>query len=62
MTKEISDIVIPDEVLVSKIYVLRNQKIMLDRDLSELYGVKTIRLREQVKRNLERFPIISCFN
>ena len=56
MTKEISDIVIPDEVLVSKIYVLRNQKIMLDRDLSELYGVKTIRLREQVKRNLERFP------
>lgn len=56
MTKEISDIVIPDEVLVNKIYVLRNQKIMLDRDLSELYGVKTIRLREQVKRNLERFP------
>lgn len=48
--------IIPEEVLVSKIYVLREQKIMLDRDLAELYGVKSIRLREQVKRNQVRFP------
>jgi hypothetical protein len=47
---------IPDEIVMNKIYLIRNQKVMLDRDLSELYGVKTIRLREQVKRNQERFP------
>ncbi|WP_233603034.1 ORF6N domain-containing protein [Pedobacter sp. KBW06] len=48
--------VVPDEVVLSKIYLLRNQKVMLDRDLAELYGVKPIRLREQVKRNKDRFP------
>lgn len=41
---------------MSKIYMVRDQKVMLDRDLAELYGVKSIRLREQVKRNKERFP------
>jgi hypothetical protein len=47
---------IPDEVVMSKIYLIRNQKVMLDKDLAELYGVKAIRLREQVKRNQLRFP------
>ena len=47
---------IPDEVIVSKIYLLRDKKVMLDRDLAELYDIKAIRLREQVKRNIERFP------
>lgn len=47
---------IPDEVLMNKIYLIREHKVMLDRDLSELYGLKAIRLREQVKRNRERFP------
>ena len=41
---------------MNKIYVVRDQKVMLDRDLAELYGVQAIRLREQVKRNKERFP------
>ncbi|QOI98912.1 MAG: ORF6N domain-containing protein [Flammeovirgaceae bacterium] len=41
---------------MNKIYLIRNHKVMLDRDLAELYGVKAIRLREQVKRNQERFP------
>jgi hypothetical protein len=41
---------------VNKIYYIRKQKIMLDRDLAELYGVDARRLREQVKRNIERFP------
>ncbi len=50
------NIIVPDEVLISKIYILRGHRIMLDRDLAELYGVKPIRLREQVKRNLKRFP------
>lgn len=39
-----------------RIYLIRKQKGMLDSDLAELYGVKPIRLREQVKRNRERFP------
>jgi ORF6N domain len=38
------------------IHVIRGQKVMLDRDLAELYGVKPIALRQQVKRNRERFP------
>ncbi len=41
---------------MSKIYLLREEKIMLDRDLAILYGVKGIRLREQVKRNITKFP------
>lgn len=48
--------VIPDEVVMSKIYLIRGQKVMLDTDLSELYGVETKRLNEQVKRNIDRFP------
>lgn len=47
---------IPDEVVINKIYFLRNQKVMLDRDLATLYGIETKRLKEQVKRNLSRFP------
>ncbi len=38
------------------IYVIRGQKVMIDRDLAELYGVPTKRLNEAVKRNIERFP------
>jgi len=40
----------------NKIYTIRSMQVMLDKDLAELYGVKPIRLREQVKRNLKRFP------
>ncbi len=47
---------LPDEILVSKIYFLRNQKIMLDKDLAELYGVTTGNLNKAVKRNIDRFP------
>lgn len=50
------ELLVPDEVVMNKIYLIRNLKVMLDRDLAELYGVKAIRLREQVKRNQERFP------
>ena len=48
--------VIPDEVVMTKIYNIRNQKVMLDRDLAELYGIETKRLKEQVRRNKDRFP------
>jgi hypothetical protein len=47
---------IPDEVVMSKIYVIRGEKVMLDRDLAELYGVETKYLKRQVKRNIIRFP------
>jgi hypothetical protein len=43
-------------MLLGKVRYIRGQKVMLDRDLAELYGVKPIRLREQVKRNIARFP------
>ena len=47
---------IPDEIILNKIYLLRGQKVMLDRDLAELYGVETKQLKRQVNRNIERFP------
>ncbi len=50
------NLTIPDEVVMNKIYLIRGHKVMLDRDLATLYGVMAIRLREQVKRNQERFP------
>jgi len=56
MAAEKSDLMIPDERIINKIYLIRDQKVMLDRDLAELYGVETKRLKEAVKRNLFRFP------
>ncbi|MEA3353201.1 MAG: ORF6N domain-containing protein [Campylobacterota bacterium] len=47
--------------LQEKIYKIRGQQVMLDRDLAELYQVETKRLNEQVKRNIERFPIEFMF-
>lgn len=45
-----------EETIADKIYFIRNQKVMLDRDLAILYGIETKRLKEQVKRNISRFP------
>lgn len=50
------DLIPSEQQLQQKIYTLRGVQVMLDRDLAELYGVKPIRLREQVKRNINRFP------
>ena len=47
---------VPVEIIQSKIYLIRGQKVMLDRDLAELYGVATKVLIQAVKRNLCRFP------
>jgi phage regulator Rha-like protein len=52
---------LPDTVITEKIHVIRGQKVILDRDLAELYGVKPFRLREQVKRNQDRFPALFMF-
>ena len=47
---------IPDEIIMNKIYYIRNQKVMLDKDLAELYDTETKKLKQQVNRNLNRFP------
>ncbi|PKP17651.1 MAG: DNA-binding protein [Bacteroidetes bacterium HGW-Bacteroidetes-21] len=52
---------IPDEVIINKIYIIRGQKVMFDRDLAELYGVTTGNLNKSVKRNLKRFPVDFMF-
>jgi ORF6N domain len=51
-----TEIKLSEELVSNKIYYIRNQKVMLDRDLALLYGMETKRLKEQVKRNLSRFP------
>ena len=47
---------ITENIIASKIYILRGYKIMLDFDLAELYKVETKQLKRQVRRNIERFP------
>jgi len=47
---------VPDELVLNNIYLIRGQKVMLDRDLAELYGVETKVLKQSVKRNIKRFP------
>ena len=48
-------------MIVSKIHWIRGHKVMLDSDLAELYGVETKRLKEQVNRNISRFPVHFMF-
>ncbi|MFA4954136.1 MAG: ORF6N domain-containing protein [Patescibacteria group bacterium] len=47
---------IPAERIVDKLYIFRGQKVMLDRDLADLYGVPTKVLNQAVQRNIKRFP------
>lgn len=54
------DLILP-EVIEQKIYMIRGQKVMIDRDLALLYKVPTFRLNEQVKRNKKRFPLDFMF-
>ena len=49
-------IMLPDEIIENKIYIFRDKKVMLDKDLAELYGVLTGNLNKAVKRNIKRFP------
>jgi ORF6N domain len=48
--------ILPDETIINKIYIIREKKVMIDRDLAELYGVDTRILNQAVKRNPKRFP------
>jgi hypothetical protein len=53
--KELQEL-LADQKILNRIYSVRGQKVMIDEDLAELYGVETRRLNEQVKRNIKRFP------
>lgn len=54
-TKELS-LLLAEQRILNKIYILRGEKVMLDEDLAEMYKVETKRLNEQIKRNLTRLP------
>lgn len=56
MAEEKVDFGIPDELVISRILLIRGKRVMIDTDIAELYGVATKRLNEQVKRNSKRFP------
>jgi len=56
-----SSIAIPSETIQRSILLIRGQKVILDRDLAELYGVETKYLKRQVRRNKERFPATFMF-
>ena len=58
---ENNQLMIPDEVIIGKIYLIRGMKVMLDRDLAALYQVETKRLKEAVRRNISRFPLDFMF-
>ena len=47
---------IPNERIMGRIFLIRGRKVMMDRDLAELYGVTTMVLNQAVKRNINRFP------
>ena len=52
---------VPIEIITNRIYIIRGIKVMLDRDLAELYDVETKVLKQAVKRNISRFPIDFMF-
>jgi phage regulator Rha-like protein len=61
MTKESKLVAIPDEIIMQKIYLIRGQKVMLDKDLAELYNVDTKQLKRAVRRNITRYPVDFMF-
>ena len=56
MRKASKTLIITDELVMNKIYLIRGQKVMIDKDLAELYGVTTGNLNLAVRRNKKRFP------
>ena len=47
---------IPTELIQSKVHLIRKEKVLLDQDLAEMYGVETKQLKRAVRRNIDRFP------
>lgn len=56
MGKQELNLLVEEQKILNRMYVIRGIKVMLDEDLVEMYGVETRRLNEQVKRNISRFP------
>jgi hypothetical protein len=56
MAEKKGELIVPEEVVISKIYYIRGYKVMLDEDLAKLYEVETKQLKRQVRRNIDRFP------
>ncbi|MDQ2721561.1 MAG: ORF6N domain-containing protein [Bacteroidota bacterium] len=56
MAKKELEVLVAEQKILNKIYVIRGEKVMLDRDLAELYGTETRILKQAVKRNITRFP------
>jgi len=54
-------VIVENREIQSMIFSFRGKQVMVDRDLAELYQVQTKRLNEQVKRNIDRFPLEFCF-
>lgn len=56
MEKPENENFVPDEVVLNRMFLIRGEKVMLDRDLASLYQVETKQLKRAVRRNIERFP------
>lgn len=56
MAKKELQALVAEQKILNKIYAIRGEKVMLDQDLAEMYGVETKQLKRQVKRNIDRFP------
>jgi ORF6N domain len=56
-----TELILSDDYLATTIYKIRNQKVILDRDIARLYGIPTKALKQAVRRNPDRFPIDFMF-
>ncbi len=56
MAKKNVQVIVVEEKILNKIYFIRGEKVMLDKDLAEMYGVETRALNQSIKRNIKRFP------
>jgi hypothetical protein len=56
MAKKELQMLVAEQKVLNRIYVIRGEKVMIDEDLSAMYGVDTKQLKRQVKRNMDRFP------
>jgi phage regulator Rha-like protein len=56
MAKKELQVLVVEQKILNRIYVIRGEKVMLDKDLAEMYGVETRALNQSIKRNLSRFP------
>jgi hypothetical protein len=56
MAKKTTKLILPDEIITSRIYLIRDKKVMLDHDLAKLYNVETKVLKQAIRRNINRFP------